>query len=125
MQFKKIEDDLETTGLFSRIESENGLIRIGVYKVIFGYRVRAGFSEDQLQVKLDWCAGDKWDDVERLYSLAYFILRKREENLDCFDGLPLVSKVKPFYNDIDFTQTVCDLAGEDFELIKLQKPNLF
>jgi len=105
-------------GLHHRLVSEHNLIQMGVYPVNFGHRVRAGFVDDKYGVLLDWCAGGKWKDVERLYSLLHGILSAREENDACFHGLPGHSNIKPFYNDPEFVNAVFPLAG-NFSLITL------
>lgn len=109
--------------LLYRQVSENNLIEMGVYRVLFGWRVRAGFC-GQAYCQLDWCAGNNWKDAERLYSLCHAILLQREENKDCFDGLPTISKVKPFFNDLEFLKIVTEAAG-NFELLQLEKNHVF
>jgi hypothetical protein len=119
MKFVKVPDNEEwfTT---NNMVSEKGTVEIGVWKVLFGFRVRAWFRGAG-GAALDWCAGGDWKNVERLYSIALAILSKREENEICFEGLPSCSKIKPFFHDADFIEMVTREAG-DFELIKLDKP---
>lgn len=102
--------------------SENRVVFVGLYKVMFGWRVRAGYCRDTYLCELDWCAGANWNDVERLYSLAVAILSKKEENHSCFKDMPPFSNIKPFFNDAQFTYEVCKMAGEDFKMIHLPKP---
>lgn len=104
--------------LFHRQVSLNGLVEISVYPVMFGFRVRCGFVGEEA-CELDWCAGNKWDDVQRLYSIALAILSKRTENTSCFENIPRISNVKPFFLDEDFTKTVITQAGE-LDLVTLQ-----
>lgn len=120
MKFHAVEDDLEETGQFFRMQSENGLVTLGVFKVIYGFRVRGGFTANRFCCEFDWCAGAEWQNVERLYSIALAILSQREENNNCFDGIPEVSKIKPFFNDEEFTKKILSLAGENFDMIKLK-----
>ena len=117
MELISVEDD-EDKGLTYRKESKSGLIEIGVFRVMFGWRVRAGFVNSFGGCELDWCAGGNWNDVERLYSLCLAILSKRDENHECFKGIPLYSQIKPFYMDRSFLEIVSKEAG-DFELLKL------
>lgn len=117
MKFRIVEDDTDKLLIFRRL-SENNLVEIGVHRVLFGYRVKAGFANEGF-CYLDWCAGGNWKDVERLYSLCYAILSKRDENRNCFDELPGTSIIKPFYLDLDFVEKVSKEAG-DFELIILK-----
>jgi hypothetical protein len=104
--------------LYYRLISESGLVEMGVWPVMFGYRVRAGFAGSMF-VALDWCAGGNWPDVERLYSLCRAILTRRPDDHSCFDGLPGSSQVKPFFRDRAFTDAVVREAGGDVELIRL------
>jgi hypothetical protein len=120
MKFHSMPDD-DKKLLANLIYSEKGLVEIGVHRVMFGWRVRAGFA-NQSTCELDWCAGGNWDDVCRLYSICKSILESREENLRCFYGLPTVSAIKPFYKDEAFVKLIESLSP-DFELIKLEKPN--
>ncbi len=63
MKFKQEDnDDLE---LFQRLVSEDGTIEMGIHPVIFGYRVRAGYVGNMFY-ELDWCGGDKQEDLEVL-----------------------------------------------------------
>lgn len=110
--------------------SEGGGVHIGVHRVIYGFRVRAGYRGDLLGCYCDWCGGANWKDVERLYSLCLAILSQREEPGDnwrqanVFEGLPPVSSIKPFYLDEEFTKTVGELAGPNLELISLMRPEV-
>lgn len=110
-------DDLHHTMLFHRLVSQNGLVEFGVYRVVYGWRVRACFVGD-CGATLDWCGGGNWKDVERLYSICHAILVQREESRECFDGIPPWSHIKPFYLDLEFVKKVGRLAG-DFPLLTL------
>jgi hypothetical protein len=99
-----------------RLVSEKGLIHMGVHPVIYGYRVRAGFTFDIAGCTLDWCGGGHWPDVERLYAILRNILEQRPESQDVFDDLPLVSQVKPFYLDISFTREILKKVDLDFSI---------
>jgi hypothetical protein len=119
MKFTPAEDDDSRTMMTHRLVSENQLIEIGVYRVAYGWRVRAGFVNASC-CELDWCGGSNWKDVERLYSLCYAVLEKIDESKSAFIGLPGSSRVKPFYHDLEFVGFVGNLAG-DFEMIKLEQ----
>jgi hypothetical protein len=118
MKFKQATDD-PNNGLSYRLVSENDLVEIGAYKVMFGWRVRAGFCGSSV-CELDWCGGAEWKDVERLYSLCVAILSKKEENSFCFDGVPPYSNKKPFFKDKAFIEICSNLAG-DFSLLSLSR----
>lgn len=96
---------------------------MGVYPVLYGFRVRAGYCTED-GCSLDWCGGGNWKDVERLYSLCKAVLEKREETprrvIDVFDGLPGWSIIKPFFKDKEFVRIVGEQAG-NFQLISLDR----
>lgn len=119
MNFKPIEDE----DYLHCLESETGLVRIGIWRVLFGFRVRAGIGD--VTCDIDWCAGNKWKDVERLYSICLSILSQRKEDKNCFEGIPSFSRIKPFYLDKDFVETITKLSGSDLKLMKLKKPDMF
>lgn len=99
------EEDL----MFRCLLSENKLVFMGVYPVLYGWRVRAGFHFRSYMI--DWCGGGDWSAVETLYNLCRRILEQRPEDLNCFDGLPVCSRRKPFYNDIPFVIQLGTAAG--------------
>lgn len=121
MKLLPAEDNIEEM-LTNRLVSEKGLVEVGVYRVLYGFRVRAGFV-GEMGATLDWCAGGEWLNVERLYSLCVAILSTREENRSCFDGLPRFSSIKPFFNDEEFVRIIGELAG-DFQFLHLKPPTL-
>ncbi len=121
MKFNPAPDDLTVSGLFHRRLSENGLVHFGVYRVAYGFRVRAGFAHDFCGVTLDWCGGGDWKNIERLYSIVEGILSQRPENKRCFDDLPGITTVKPFFLDVEFVEKVIPLAGE-VQLVTLEPP---
>ena len=116
---KKIEDDNEAH-LFERLISDDGKIEMGIYPVIFGYRIRAGYS-GYMHYEFDWCGGDDQSQVELLYSIAKNIL----ENKNSFDGVPMCSRVKPFYKDKEFIKHIESLVTQPLEIVKLQPLNVY
>lgn len=119
MELRRAPDD-PNTGWTHTMVSEHFVVHMGVYRVFYGWRVRAGYVLDTGGCSLDWCAGGRWQDVERLYSLCAAILSRRNEDGDVFAGIPRFSRVKPFYKDDDFVRSVGELAGEGFELLNLE-----
>lgn len=105
--------------LFNRLVSENDLIEMGTYRVMYGHRVRSGFVGSP-GVELDWCGGGNWADVERLYSLMYAVLTRIPETQECFDNVPHWSTVKPFFLDLEFVGKVMNLAGPDIKQFTLE-----
>ena len=110
MIFTEDSDDPEK-GLFCRATSEDGSVEIGVYRVLYGFRVRAGFTNSQY-VELDWCCGADWRQVELFYSIMLAILMKREKSRYCFEGIPTMSQIKPAFNDVSFMRTIANMATD-------------
>jgi len=106
---------------FNITTSEDGRVNVGCFRVLFGFRV-VGWMTGDCGNKIDWCAGDDWGNVERLYALAIACLEGQEEDGTPFRGLPFCSSVKPFYQDVDFTSTVLAMAGLRLDVVPLPKP---
>jgi len=100
------------------LASPNGKVLLATHPVIYGYRVSA-FYDKSVGPECDWCAGDKHEDIERLYSIMKSILEQREESYNALDGIPTASMAKPFYNDFFFIEAVTRLAGPDLKLVFL------
>lgn len=111
---KKTTDD-NSAQIFERLISEDGKIEMGIHPVLFGYRVRAGYI-GSMSYNFDWCGGDGQSQVEMLYSIAKNIL----EHKNNFEGIPVCSKVKPFYNDPEFVKHIESLVTKPLEIIKLE-----
>jgi hypothetical protein len=112
------------THMFHRLVSENQYAHMGVMRVAYGYRVRAGWCSDRAGVHLDWCGGGNWADVQSLYTILANILSRRAENEDCFDGLPPHSEVKPYFLDADFLMKVGSVITLPLQKFQLQEPSL-
>ena len=106
--------------LYHRRVSQTNLIEIGVYPVLFGYRVRAGFV-GAYATELDWCAGNCWLRVQSLYAIVLGILSSCEESAAAFEGIPLQSKLKPYFHDLEFVTTLASLVDEPFEPVVLDQ----
>lgn len=116
---KKAEDNLETH-LFERLVSDDGKIEMGIHPVIFGYRVRAGYVGEDFFM-FDWCGGADQTQTELLYSIAKNIL----EHKNSFDGVPIFSKIKPFYKDKDFVKSIESLVTQPLDIVMLQPLNTY
>jgi len=109
VRFERAPDDVKN-GIYFRKVSENGLIEFGVWSVLFGFRVRAGFVDGD-SYEIDWCGGSEQSSVEKIYSACESILSKREESRSAFDGIPTTSERKPYFNDQEFIKKVHGLGG--------------
>lgn len=94
-------DDPLVSGLHQRLVSENSLVEMGVYPVLYGWRVRAGFVGNHAS-EIDWCCGDRLNQIWSHYTAIYLFLRRRPEDRDCFEGLPRTSEIKPCWKDEEF-----------------------
>lgn len=83
-------------------------IIIGKYHVLFGYRIRAGY-EGQLCYEIDYCCGaDPGHYVLLLSKVKEIIMNNPKE--DRFKGLPEFSKIKPYFKDEEFLETIKTLS---------------
>lgn len=115
MEFKSSEP---TENFIFREISENEIVEIGVYPVLFGFRVRAGFIKNDF-FHIDWCCGNNQFVIERMFTILKLILEKREEDAYCFRLLLPNSKIKPFYNDPDFVIWLSKYIPENLKEQKL------
>lgn len=111
MNFKPAEPN---RNFIHREVSESGTVEIGVYPVMFGFRVRAGFINNDY-VHIDWCCGNNQFVIERMYSVLKSIFSKREEDAYCFKGLLSHSEIKPFFKDEKFVMWISKHIPEDFK----------
>lgn len=100
------------------LTSSTGLIKMAIHPVIYGFRVRGWFTNEH-QCRIDWCGGANQPAVERLYSLLRNILLQRLEDNQAFNQLPEISKVKPYYQDVDFVIDVLKHVKDPIEIITL------
>ncbi len=100
--------------LSQRLLSEDGKIQMAIHTVMFGYRVRAGYT-DNFHYDLDWCGGADQTQVELLYSIAKNII----EHKGSFEGVPGNSDIKPFFNDPAFLEKIYSLVTMPLEMVKL------
>jgi len=102
------------SGLTQRMMSENGTVEIGVYPDPGGARIRGGFAGAP-ECEIDWCCGDSRRHLESHYIAVCLYLMRREENENCFVGLPRTSNVEPCWEDNEFekalTQAMLTIPG--------------
>jgi len=99
-------------------------IEIGVYPVMFGYRIRVGMV-GSWAVELDYCAGAQQEDVENIYALTLAILDKNMDKIEDMDHIRAIFKgfpfqeIKPMFNDPECFTKLTKLAGKRVRKIKL------
>ena len=112
MKFQNAPNDVTNTGLILRVVSETGQVEVGVYPVLFGYRIRAGYVGEPYCM-IDWCCGDSEQMLHSHYISLLLILHRREEDACCFEGIPRSSSIKPCWKDKAFTSSLTALLLED------------
>lgn len=110
MEFKKVED--RHPDLYERIELDG--VEIGIYPVMFGYRVRVGYV-GRMSSELDLCGGDNLEMIDLLYNGCRLIV-EGQHRMNVRDSRAWFKpqefpeqNVKPFYKDLDFLGKFCDL----------------
>jgi len=115
------QDAEDTEELVCRIVQ--GPIEIGVWPVLFGYRVRAGF-EGRMSYEVDWCAGQSYICLNGLYWTLRDILASRQHAPNPFAGIPGTSLVKPVFLDLQFQSQLQKLLKGVPRLPQKQLPEL-
>lgn len=96
-------------------------IEVGIYPVLFGYRVRAGFI-GSAGCEIDWCCGDNPHTIRTYFQLLIEILEwgaEKDLGKEIFTGIPLCSKIKPLVNDLDFLKEVLSIPRTEVPLITI------
>lgn len=115
MKFTNAPNDPVQTGIIDRVVSETGLVEVGVYPVLFGYRIRAGYVGDPMCI-IDWCCGDSSKMLHSHYVALLLILRRREESGGCFHGIPRTSAIKPCWKDKEFCNDLSRVLTSDGQI---------
>ena len=103
--------DCCTTGLKFRLISQGGMVEMGMYPVLFGKRLRAGFVGEPV-CEVDWCCGDSETHFWSAYIALGLLLHRRIEDHGCFEGIPRASEIKPYYRDESFLNNLTQLMME-------------
>jgi hypothetical protein len=124
-KFRNVDDN--ENFIFRRARQVGTLpkIEIGVYPVMFGYRIRVGIV-GSWAVELDYCAGAQQEDVENIYSLTLAVLNNNMDGLqptdrirDIFEGFPR-QDVKPMFNDPECFNELTKVAGKNVVKVELK-----
>lgn len=100
---KYVKCNLENNGhkMYNRYVSEDGNIHLGYYDIMFGTRIKAGFT-DQMTYELDWCFIKNMVMASVWFDMLLSHLSKYGPGENPFRGLPMVSVRKPCYKDREF-----------------------
>lgn len=116
LKFKETQPTEETGFLYQMI-SECGKVEIGIFPVIYGFRVRAGYVGDG-SCRLDYCCGNSQIMTEILFSMVKNVLEQREAGRSLWIFPKQVRK--PFFqNDHEFTEFISMIDSGTFERILL------
>lgn len=87
-------------------------VEIGVYPVLFVFRVRCGYV-GHWECQLDWCCGMSMPSLVAFYIAAEALVSDRMKanperigSRELFAGIPRVSDVKPVYLDQPFVDQI-------------------
>ena len=124
-KFRKADDNEGM--IFRRTRKVAGIpeIEMGVYPVMFGYRIRVGIA-GSFVMELDYCAGAQLSDVESIYSLTLAILNKKMDEVKEGDFVKKIfldfpqQDVKPMFNDPACFMKLTEVAGKDVKKISLE-----
>lgn len=96
--------------------TEDGEVWVGRYRVMYGYRLRAGFiGDDVYGCEVDICCGSDPIAYENARDVVMkAILYNKENGDDVFKDIPDKSKVKPYTLDADFVFRMMHLAMKVF-----------
>lgn len=93
--------------LKNRYVNEERQIEVGIWPVLYGWRVHAGKINDGAY-QLDYCCGAKVEAVQIIQSLVISILEKNNGNWLVFPH----QNIKPVFNDIPCFLKMIELAQE-------------
>lgn len=88
----------------------NVSIEIFKFRVMFGYRLRAGYT-GYMSSELDICCGAQPKAYEEIFTkVVAIMISNGPENV--FKNIPIMSKIKPYYNDNQFLDTIEELYSK-------------
>lgn len=100
--------DDDRNHIYHRLVSEDGKVFMGIYPVVFGFRVRAGFVGEGY-VHLDWCCGSESYYIAIAYvAMRHLLSKKDSEDRQLFRDIPSHSRIKPYFNDAEFITFIFD-----------------
>ena len=108
MKFVKAKDNED---LFFRHVSDDGKLEIGIWRVLFGFRIRCGFVGEGYCC-LEYCCGDSEDLVAKMFHTLKVAVEKvnPQTPVDFDEAFPVQSK-KPIFLDPECFKAIVVLAG--------------
>jgi len=89
-------------------------VEVGIYPVIFGWRVKAGYI-DTYSYELDYCCGANQKMVETILGIVKTILEKYNCDFSIFP----VQEIKPVFNDPLCFSQMLELAEGNAQLVEV------
>ena len=102
--------------------SEDNKVWVGIYRVMFGYRVRAGYMSTLTEyAECDWCCGASRVCLMVTYNLMQFLL---DDLGYAPNDLPSSSRIKPWPLDEEFAKkldVLLNAKGATYDLSSHRK----
>jgi hypothetical protein len=105
--FTKVDDSLSIgfTEKYIYPVADGEFIVIGKYRVMFGYRLIAGYADmpdfETSSNELNICCGADKKDYDIMFEVVKNKISANPSD-DPFCGIPQMSKIKPYFNDREF-----------------------
>lgn len=91
--------------------SKDSKFEIGIYTVMFGFRIRAGLH-NKMFVEVDYCGGADPTMINLIYNCMLAIMEERiSKGEHPFKGLP-IQDVKPMINDPECLVKLLDIVKD-------------
>lgn len=107
LRFNAVQEDSIDENGFLYSYSECGSIAVFIMPVLYGFRVRATYTSNPVWCELDYCAGDRYETVQALYTL---VVRALERTGGDFTQFP-AQEIRPFPFDVYNFAALAKLAG--------------
>lgn len=107
---KRVPDHTEN-GMFFRHETEDGKWEVGIYPVLYGFRIRAG-EVGSCMCRLDMCIGDNWLLMYAIFPIVCNIIEQRGHVPDIREWP--AAQIKPVWKDPEYMVQL-SLMDEDPE----------
>lgn len=97
--------------LHERLVSGDGRVEMGLWPVMYGVRIRAGYV-GSMSCEIDWCMGDNKAMLTIFYHLLKNYLQALPDGVAPFAGVPGSSRIKPAWNDQAFIKELAEKLNQ-------------
>lgn len=105
-KFIKVEDDKYLSNRHEIIINGRRF-EVGIWKVIFGFRIRGGYVNSGM-ITFDWCCGANPAVIQATQKVLMDLIERGTD----FQIMPKYSDIKPWPNDLEFAKKVDELYGD-------------